>query len=679
MPDNELMLKVKGDASGAKTELASLGKALGGSKTAMGGLVQGIATGAVAIEAARFLAGTIERAKDMQAESAKLQVSIRDSGGDFTTYAGGIKIAETAAISMGYTDDQMTAALSNLTTMTGSASKAMNDYGLVMDLARFRNIDLASAAAMVSKVEEGKLGVVIRTLPFLKSTMTAEEALAALREHVAGQAEAYSKTGAGAADMLNARYDELQETIGFRLLPIATKFVTVLSDLVGWFSSLSDSQQSSIIDTALWIGGIGLGTLAIVKLSGAIQLLGVTQLGSAVFANMGAGIALVAQNATMGIGALAGLGATAVIAEAGLVGLAAGAGLLIGNLMSEFIPGLKQGQQQAGEFIASLKPLSQYQQEANTAMGASADVQANLAKYYDATTGKLNAQGEAWVAETARLNKNTAAQHAVQLAVHGTIAAKARAAATADDAAEAEDGWTRAMNGAKVAADTLAGTERSLVELDLASRTAKWDVKDAQDALTKARKEKGKGAAEDVARAEIALTTAQLKAKDSARDLADAQVKAGVKIDGTKGKVTDYGKQLDLIPGDITTTVNAHLNDQALHAWIAKIVKLDPGMGAIMAKMYPRHAEGGYFDKAHIGIVCDEPEWVINPKKPNARALVEGAARDVAGGGVGFGTTEVNVTTSVVQYIARDVDITTAAKEIAFQQTVALRAAGVIA
>lgn len=313
--DNELMVRIKGDSSGAKAALKDLTGSLGGTKSAVGGVVNAFAAGAVAIKAADFLGDSLRMAREQQAETAKLQVSIRNTGNEWGDYAGQVTTAENAAVRMGYSDDDMTKALAVLTTGTGSATKAMQDYQLVMDLARYTGKDLATSAGMVAKAESGKIGVIARQLPFLNAQMSKEEALAALRKAVSGQAEAYSLTGAGAADRLTASYEQLQETIGFAVLPVADKLATTLSDLLEGFNALPEPLRNGSVDLVVFGGGAAIALVTAAKLKTAIVELGGAALKEKALEALAAKLA-----ALGGAPALGGLAAIVAIPAAGIAG-----------------------------------------------------------------------------------------------------------------------------------------------------------------------------------------------------------------------------------------------------------------------------------------------------------------------------------------------------------------------
>ena len=102
----------------------------------------------------------------------------------------------------------------------------------------------------------------------------------------------------------------------------------------------------------------------------------------------------------------------------------------------------------------------------------------------------------------------------------------------------------------------------------------------------------------------------------------------------------------------------------------------------IPGTQYSVNAVGGIFSKPTLGWFGEDGPEAIIPLSQRYRSdalSILPKVLDAVGGGGGGGGTVVNLNTNVVQHISRDVDITTAAKEITFQQTVALRAAGVIA
>jgi len=99
----------------------------------------------------------------------------------------------------------------------------------------------------------------------------------------------------------------------------------------------------------------------------------------------------------------------------------------------------------------------------------------------------------------------------------------------AGEAAAETDALTRAMDGAMVAADSLAGKTRTLTDLDIANRTAQLDLSGARQRLNDVMAD-SESTADDVARAQLGVESAELRAADAAADM-EAAVKTALSED----------------------------------------------------------------------------------------------------------------------------------------------------
>jgi hypothetical protein len=240
---------------------------------------QMVASGLAALGVGAFLNDSIAAMRGQEVATARLQQAMANTGASWSSYADNIRAANSAAVEMGYTDDEMTAALAKLTTMTGSVNTALGDQTLIMDLARTTGMDLAASASLIAKVEEGRIGIAARQLPFLHAQMTREEALAALRKATAGQAEAFAATSAGANAKMLASYDELQEGIGSALLPTMNTLVGSATDLMGAFNSLSPAVRDGGVLLGVYAVGAAAATSAAGGLATGMAALGVAGTG----------------------------------------------------------------------------------------------------------------------------------------------------------------------------------------------------------------------------------------------------------------------------------------------------------------------------------------------------------------------------------------------------------------
>lgn len=221
------MAKVKidivGDASSAERAFKQAGKAASGfgSKMGMlakGGLIAGAAAATYGL--AKGLKSSVQAAMEAEKVQAALAAQMKASGQAFDDNIGRInKQVDALSRLSGFDDEALTGAFTRMVRATGDTSKALNQMGLVADFARARNIDVAASADIIAKVMAGNTGILGRYGIQLEKGTTATEALGIMQQRVAGQAEAYGKTTAGAQDRVKVSLENVQESIGAKLLP----------------------------------------------------------------------------------------------------------------------------------------------------------------------------------------------------------------------------------------------------------------------------------------------------------------------------------------------------------------------------------------------------------------------------------------------------------------------------
>lgn len=161
-----------------------------------------------------------------------------------------------------------------------------------MDLARWKQIDLATASDIVTKVYAGNMGTLSRYGIIVKEGATATEALAEIQKAAAGQAETYGKTVAGQMDLLQNNLGDVKEAIGGALIPVIAdlfkKIMPVIQNIKAWISEHPKLTKIIVIAAAA-LGGLMLilGPLLMV-LPGLIAMLPILSGG---FALLGGAIA----------------------------------------------------------------------------------------------------------------------------------------------------------------------------------------------------------------------------------------------------------------------------------------------------------------------------------------------------------------------------------------------------
>jgi hypothetical protein len=139
-------------------------------------------------------------------------------------------------LATGVADDELRPALAGLVRFTGDATKAQELLTLSIDASKATGKDLAQVSTAIGKAYDGnftalkKLGVpldenIIKTKDF----KAAQEALTA---QFGGAAAANANTYAGRLAILKIRFDEMVESIGYRVLPILGKLLDEVDKLI---------------------------------------------------------------------------------------------------------------------------------------------------------------------------------------------------------------------------------------------------------------------------------------------------------------------------------------------------------------------------------------------------------------------------------------------------------------
>lgn len=189
---------------------------LKGAKEQLGGWK---AAAAVAGAAAAGMAGLMaDLTREGQADAAALEavkIAVQNTGAAWTDASGPLdaymlKMRDTAAVD----DGLLKPALAGLIAVTGDYEKAMSLASLAADLAKGKDMSLATASELVGKVAEGNVSILKRYGITLDENATSQEALAELQKRFAGQAEAYATTSKGKLEILKLKLGDFREEIG---------------------------------------------------------------------------------------------------------------------------------------------------------------------------------------------------------------------------------------------------------------------------------------------------------------------------------------------------------------------------------------------------------------------------------------------------------------------------------
>jgi|694.fasta_scaffold11889_10 hypothetical protein len=193
----------------------------------------GVALLALGGAAAFATKAAIEDAAAQEQLAAVLQ---RQTGATDEQIAANEEFIDSLSRATATADDQLRPALAQLVNATGNLREGQNLLRAATDLAAATNTDLATASAALSKAYNGNLTALQKLDPSLRDNIKAgssfNDVMAILAKTTGGAAADAANTTAGRYRLLQIRFGELQEEIGAKLLPIAEKLATFLTNLV---------------------------------------------------------------------------------------------------------------------------------------------------------------------------------------------------------------------------------------------------------------------------------------------------------------------------------------------------------------------------------------------------------------------------------------------------------------
>jgi hypothetical protein len=175
----------------------------------------------------------------------------------------------TANVSLGFSVTDSTNSLKQAFTATKSVSEAMQVNQAAMDLARAKNLDLATATNQVILAMNGQ-GRALATYGIqIKDGLSGMDALQAVQGAVNGQAQAYAGTLSGSLAVAMQSFNKLVSDMGSTQLPMLTQFLGVIVKIIDAVDDWTQKHQKLTETILLFVGILGglltlLGSLLII-------------------------------------------------------------------------------------------------------------------------------------------------------------------------------------------------------------------------------------------------------------------------------------------------------------------------------------------------------------------------------------------------------------------------------
>ncbi|MFN2640971.1 MAG: phage tail length tape measure family protein [Actinomycetota bacterium] len=285
MPSRTVVLKITGDASSLKkafgqasNDAQGFGTKLGEVSSKIAGAGKKLSLG-LTLPIAAFAGVSVKSFAESQDALAKLQNTLNNSpklAGETT--AAFEDLANALQKKTKADDESVIAGASVLGQFDLTGKQIRGLLPLVVDYAQKTGQDVPSAAQAIGKAFMGNAKALKNIGINFKATGDRGQDFATitdlLRDKVGGFAEQEGKGAAGQAEILKNKFDELQENIGAKLLPILQRVIDFASGLIDKFTSLSPAIQNFILIGAGILAALGPALVAMKNLKTLIQGVG---------------------------------------------------------------------------------------------------------------------------------------------------------------------------------------------------------------------------------------------------------------------------------------------------------------------------------------------------------------------------------------------------------------------
>lgn len=214
--------------------------------------ITGLVSGLAALKTVEIGRQFVAEFADAEQQSTRLAAAIEGIGQNYSALKP--RIDSTVESLMRLTtleDDQASAALANLVTITSDFDKSLRALAVAQDLAARKGMDLESAAQLIGRAIMGNTGMLSRYGIFIKE---GTDALDALEKKTRGAAEAQAQTLGGAIEQVNVQLGNLREGVGetiSEMLGLRSIAQAVSRGLL----NMSDSQRT-LLTSLIVAGGV---------------------------------------------------------------------------------------------------------------------------------------------------------------------------------------------------------------------------------------------------------------------------------------------------------------------------------------------------------------------------------------------------------------------------------------
>lgn len=194
----------------------------------------GIAALAAAAFAVKIGKDAVQAAMEDQKSQALLANSLRNTVGATDDAIAGVERHITALQKQfSIADDELRPAFGRLTAAFNSTTVAQEAMQVALNVSAFAGVDLATASEAIIKASQGQYKAITKLVPGIGAATLATKDFGKITDKVSkltgGAAATRAGTLEGKMNGLKIAFGEVMETLGYALLPVMEKFVTLVT------------------------------------------------------------------------------------------------------------------------------------------------------------------------------------------------------------------------------------------------------------------------------------------------------------------------------------------------------------------------------------------------------------------------------------------------------------------
>ena len=151
-------------------------------------------------------------------------------------------------LKLGFSEDETATSFAQNIRVTKNVADAQTLLLTAADLARLKHMSLTDATVALTRAYEGQTRILKGLGIEVDKGAKGMDVINKVQEATRGQAEAFAHTYAGASQVLGVEFQKLQATLGSRLIPSLSQFVTSIAGVIDKLNNLSPATYDTIVN-----------------------------------------------------------------------------------------------------------------------------------------------------------------------------------------------------------------------------------------------------------------------------------------------------------------------------------------------------------------------------------------------------------------------------------------------